>query len=509
VANITRSSKALKNIERTLDAARSYAEWLAAAAEHDRLSGAADWRNDETTDLLHIAEIRKSIQAVRQLRESGATWPLTKKLQEVLFRHQGEFLHPELYHFAKTGTKSIVSEFLDEVEACVHYLIALEVDGVGDDYKLEQLKRIGRVYGRPALLLSGGGTLGIYHFGVVKALFEQNLLPRTISGSSMGSIIAAWACCHNDAELRHYFAHPQEVPLDALRTLPFKEMFDQRKIFDQQWTLGYLQRGMPDLTFAESMQHSRRILNISVSPHNTLQSARLLNFLSSPEALVHHAALASCAIPGVFDPVQLMARQRGVVVPWMENEFWVDGSVNNDLPFAQLAQMLNINHFITSQANPHVVPFLSSSGEQRGGLAAIARMGGNMILEGSTQILDVARKHAPYKPVRAALRTAHAVSSQRYAGSDMHIQMPLRPHLYARVMTNPNFAQFGEYIRLGEQATWPRIPMIRDRTRISRLFGTYIGVVMRRLADAAAPKKRRKGKASAAIPPLPATSRRR
>ena len=33
----------------------------------------------------------------------------------------------------------------------------------------------------------------------------------------------------------------------------------------------------------------------------------------------------------------------------MEHELWVDGSVNNDLTFAQLAQILNINHFITSQ----------------------------------------------------------------------------------------------------------------------------------------------------------------
>ena len=40
--------------------------------------------------------------------------------------------------------------------------------------------------------LSGGALLGLYHFGVIKTLFEQDLLPRTISGSSMGSIMAAW-----------------------------------------------------------------------------------------------------------------------------------------------------------------------------------------------------------------------------------------------------------------------------------------------------------------------------
>jgi hypothetical protein len=41
-------------------------------------------------------------------------------------------------------------------------------------------------YGRSALLLSGGAGLGIHHFGVVKALHEQGLLPRIISGTVIG-----------------------------------------------------------------------------------------------------------------------------------------------------------------------------------------------------------------------------------------------------------------------------------------------------------------------------------
>lgn len=281
----TESQAALARLERELGAARSYAEWREIAGEHDRLSGAAAWRADDATDLLHVPEIRKSIATLRTMREAGETWPLTKKLQEVLFRHQGEFIHPELYQVAKTGTKQVVTDFLDEVEACLHYLLTLEVKGVGDEYKLEQLKRVGRVYGRPALMLSGGGALGIYHFGVVKALFERDLLPRTISGSSMGAIIAAWACCHDDEALRHFFANPHLVELDALNRLPLKKMLAQRALFDQAWMLDYLRALIPDLTFAESMKLSRRILNISVSPHKAIQSPRLLNFLSSPEAL--------------------------------------------------------------------------------------------------------------------------------------------------------------------------------------------------------------------------------
>ncbi len=466
-----------------MEHAATYAEWLALADEHDRFSGAADWRASDDTDLLHAPEIRHSIKTLRTMREAGATWPLTKKLQELLFRHQGEFIHPELYHFARGGTKHVVKDFFDEVEACVHYLIALEVDGVGDEYKLEQVKRVGRVYGRPALLLSGGALLGLYHFGVIKALFDQQLLPRTISGSSMGSIMAAWTCCHTDDELRTLFADLSLIRTDALDRLPMREMLKQRTVMDQPKLLRFLGTVLPDMTFAETLQHSRRILNVSVSPLKKLQTPRLLNHLASPEALVRHAVLASCAVPLVFKPVQLMARQRGVVKPWMENELWIDGSVNGDLPFMQLTQMFNINHYITSQANPHVVPFLAYQESGPGVLPSIARMQGNVLRKSAAELFDVARKHAPLGMLRSAFATAHAVSNQTYTGSDMHIQLPFRPSLYTKVLSNPSFKEFQQYVRLGEQATWPRLAMIHDRTRLSRLFGTYIGILTKRIEE--------------------------
>ena len=104
----------------------------------------------------------------------------------------------------------------------------------------------------------------------------------------------------------------------------------------------------------------------------------------------------------------------------------------------------------------------------------------------------MARRHAPYQRVRDTLATAHAVTNQVYAGSDMHIQLPFKPALYAKVLTNPTYQELQEYIRLGQQATWPQIEMIRDRTRLSRLFGTYIGILTRRIeAKQVTPKKTR------------------
>ena len=484
-------STRLTALDRAMRNAASYAEWHDAAVEHDRLSGADDWRDDDRCEWIHASELRSSIARLRRMRSRGETWTLLNAFQDALFRHQGECAQPELYQVARAGTKRVIGEYLDELERCFAYLLDLDEPGVDDSYRLSQVKRVGRVYGRPALMLSGGALLGLFHFGVVKALFEQELLPRTVSGSSMGSIIAAWACVHTDDELRELFADPSRIDRDALAPLSVGRMRDQSALMDQGKLRRFLPKVLGDRTFSGAMRHSRRILNITVSPLRKQQIPRLLNYLSAPEVLVNSAVLASCAIPVAFRPVQLMARRRGKVEPWMKNERWIDGSVHTDLPFDALRQMLNINHFITSQTNPHVLPLLSLSSSRSGLAAALVRAGSSTYQHGSVQLLDILRRHAPGAGLRRQLDKAHAIYNQTYAGTDMHIQLPVRPRLYAKMLSNPTLDEFREYTRMGEVATWPRIPMIRDRTRLSRMFGNAIGVLQRRMAAAPARPRRR------------------
>ena len=44
--------------------------------------------------------------------------------------------------------------------------------------------------------------LGNYHFGVVKGLLDRGCLPRIISGTSAGAVVAAMACTRTDEELK-------------------------------------------------------------------------------------------------------------------------------------------------------------------------------------------------------------------------------------------------------------------------------------------------------------------
>jgi len=69
--------------------------------------------------------------------------------------------------------------------------------------------------------------------------------------------------------------------------------------------------------------------------------------------IVYSASLASCSIPGVFDAVELMAKDReGNIVPYFKTGGfrWTDGGLQADLPKQRLTELFNVNQFIVSQA---------------------------------------------------------------------------------------------------------------------------------------------------------------
>ncbi len=43
----------------------------------------------------------------------------------------------------------------------------------------------------------------------------------------------------------------------------------------------------------------------------------------------------------------------------MKARRWRDGSLEEDLPMRGLAELFNVNYFICSQTNPHIVPALN------------------------------------------------------------------------------------------------------------------------------------------------------
>jgi len=78
----------------------------------------------------------------------------------------------------------------------------------------------------------------------------------------------------------------------------------------------------------------------------------LLNYMTAPNVLVWSAALASSAVPHMFDNVELMRKNaKGEIKPWfsnIQNHRFVDGSIASDLPMKRLGELFNVNSFIVS-----------------------------------------------------------------------------------------------------------------------------------------------------------------
>ena len=89
--------------------------------------------------------------------------------------------NPRLYSETYYGTKNLAQDFIDELEKSLAYL--LQTSHLTQSEKFNLAKHLHTNLGRTALCLSGGASFAWYHFGVVKALLDANLLPDVVTGS--------------------------------------------------------------------------------------------------------------------------------------------------------------------------------------------------------------------------------------------------------------------------------------------------------------------------------------
>ncbi len=472
---------------RELEQAERYAVWREIAAELDRLEGADAWKQDDTSDDYDYLLIQQRLQQLRLLRRRGDARHLAFDLYESLHGNLGNIASPALYAVARLGTKQLVRDYLSEVARCLDFLCAGDFANFGFEDKKQFFARTAASFGRSALMLSGGGTLGMFHLGVIKALHEQQLLPKVLSGASAGSIIASTVAVRLDSEIAAMFA-PGSLDLAAFQALGWRDAIKGGGMMDPAQLERCIQSNIGELTFADAYERSGRIANITVSPVEAHQQGRLLNYLTAPHALMRRAVLASCAAPGIFAPVQLAARDYdGTVVPYMPGKRWTDGTLSADLPMLRLARLHNVNHYIVSQTNPHVVPFLQQEERvTRRGLAPLAR---ELVRHGGSGALRLARKHLdPYGG--RVLGRIDDIVRQRYSG-DITLFPRSTPARALRIFVNPTADDIQTYIRDGERATWPKLERIRLQTLISRTFDDCLQLLARQEHELLQPRPRR------------------
>ncbi len=466
-------NRRFKALQRDWQNAQDYATWLALGAELDELDGGAEWRHEDQTKEYDWRMIRARLDELRRLREEGRVRELVFVLHEGLHGNLGNIANPKLYMHCRAGTKVLLESYLHEVAICLNYLCDNDFEDFPREEKVLFFKRTGSSFGRSALMLSGGATLGMFHLGVIKALWQERVLPRVLTGSSAGSIIAGTVGSRTDEELDEAFL-PGGLNLEAWKAVDLRTAWRRRAFMDPVQLESCLAANMGDLSFEEAFEKTRRIVGITVSPVEPHQQGRLLNYLTAPNVLIRRASLASCAIPGVFPPVTLLAKNyAGDPVGYMPSQKWQDGSLRADLPMLRLARLHNVNHYVVSQTNPHVVPFMRSERKRlargRGVVSFASELARSSLQVYSRHIIETARDHMDPEGFGRILEKVHAVANQRYSG-DVTIFPHQPPKKLLRMLANPSEADIQQFIVEGERRTWPQIERIRNSTVISRTF---------------------------------------
>ncbi|KAI9688993.1 MAG: hypothetical protein M1822_000730 [Bathelium mastoideum] len=470
-----------------LKTATTYDDWRTHASELDRLEGNDVWKQERDSDEYDPELVGARLKQLDDARINCDVGRMLFLIRTSLTRSLGGMGDARLYKHSHIGTKDLIERYNDSACQTITKLLELSTGPLEtecDSRKvLDQILATRQSFGRSALLLSGGGTFGMNHIGVVKGLWEAELLPRIISGSSAGSIVCAVLCTKTDAELPVVVQEFCYGELDVFEKEGEEESVLRKaarfmkhgSIFDIAHLVRVMRNLLGDLTFQEAYNRTRRILNITVSSASLYELPRLLNYITAPNVIIWSAVAASCSVPFIFSAASLLAKdaKTGAEVPWNPSQsHWIDGSVDNDLPMTRLAELFNVNHFIVSQVNPHVVPFLKNEdtiGTDSGQFCSAVTTGSTWF----HTMADLAKGEALHRVHMLAelgvfpnyLMKFQSVLSQRYSG-DITIFPEIPYSHFPKVLKNPTTEFMLQAMLAGERATWPKLSRILNHCAI-------------------------------------------
>lgn len=472
----------LAQLEDAMEHASSFAEYTEACEAHDELSGANDWKAQDVSEDYDYRLIRKRVQRIKLARSRGDALGLMSILHEGIHGNLGNIANPAMKKHSKLGTKHLIEEFIEQVCLSLDFIFEAQETEIDFYEKLSFFDETAHAFGRSCLMLSGGAGLGFFHAGVVKSLAEHDLLPDVISGASAGSIIASLVATRTNEQLH-----------EELKARHIYEKFSQWRIwqgFGRESLLDStnLENALIELfdlmTFEEAYKKTGRHVTVTVSPADLHQYSRLLNAKTSPNAIITQAVRASCAIPLVFSPVQLKAKnQAGEIHPYIPNRRFVDGSLMADMPFKQLARLYGVNHSIVSQTNPLAVPFLHLDKKDSIGLWGMTwRHLANIARLNSIYTFDMLENMTSNRSAKLGIHKIRSIIDQQYVG-DINI-LPRRGFGNVKhILANPSLQSIERLLENAEQATWSQIDLIKRNTRISKTLRSYLKRLKQREAQ--------------------------
>jgi hypothetical protein len=156
----------------SLERARSYAEWKAAALADDERTGAAEWRRRDPSRRYDFRVIRFRHNELLELKAKADPHELMYYLNEGIHGNMGGMGRPALYGRARFGTKDLITQHIAELADALEQMARVDDAVIPFEEKLDFFRRASHCFGRSALMFSGAGSLGPFYLGVVKALLE-------------------------------------------------------------------------------------------------------------------------------------------------------------------------------------------------------------------------------------------------------------------------------------------------------------------------------------------------
>ncbi|KAF5369923.1 hypothetical protein D9758_001017 [Tetrapyrgos nigripes] len=471
-------------LRKRMRSSRSWSEWKGAAMTLDEYLHFDEWKKideDPYYDWKLVRKVRKSLKNLREKKDArGCIGVLETCIRANFAGVESSRLYSETY----LGSKDLIESYYDEQEKALEFI--RESPQLTIDEKKKLFKSANTNYGISALCLSGGASFGYYHFGVVRAFLDAGLLPRVITGTSAGSLIAALVCTRTEEELKTLIC-PQiadritacEEPINVW----LSRFFTTGARFDSvSWArkATFFTRG--SMTFKEAYLRTGRILNVSVVPADRHSPTKLLNYITSPDTVIWSALLASAAVPGILNPVVLMQKLKdGTVIPWNWGSRFKDGSLRVDIPIQTLNLYFNVTYPVVSQVNPHVHLFFFAPRGSAGKPVAHSKgkgWRGNFLLSAAENWL----KHELTKNFKVIRdldllpqilgQDWSSVFLQRFDGT-VTIWPRTRLWDWFRILSDPDRQELERMIQVGQLVTWPKLHMIKNRARIEKQI--YLG----------------------------------
>jgi len=494
-----------EKLRKDLQSQRTYEDWVSAAKKLDTHLGNEKWKHQDEYAYYNSKTIRRVKDHMAKLRVEAEKEEYNPHNVESHTKRAIDELHglveacvknnfagsenPRLYSETYYGTKNLVQAYVDEAEASLTLL--LRTKQLSSETKRTLFKHLHTNFGRTALCLSGGATFAYYHFGIIKALLDADLLPEVITGTSGGALVAGLIATRTNEELKKLIvpalAHRITACEDDWTTWARRSWKTGARFDNVSWARKCMWFCRGSMTFREAFERTGRVLNVTCVPSDPHSPTILANYLTSPDCVVWSAVLASAAVPGILNPVVLMKKmkyrhsdgtEKEKLEPYSFGHKWKDGSLRTDIPLKALNLHFNVNFSIVSQVNPHINLFFFSS---RGtvGRPVTHRRGrgwrGGFLGSAIEQYLklDLTKwlkvlRHLELLP-RPLGQDWSEIWLQRFSGTITIWPKSLISDFYY-ILTDPTPERLARMIRVGQLSAWPKVKFIGNRMKIERLI---------------------------------------